>query len=415
MTELRESVIAFGDNSAIDAFGRLRVANPTNVFDAQLTYDLQPLLFEQITSGSGATITHDATNRGAILAFSSTTTGGESVLQTFEHFRYQPGKSQCINISFNFVEAATDVLKFCGYSDGFNGIEFRNTGAINQMVLLSDTDNGDQTKAQADWNLDTLDGSSDGNNPSGLTLDITKKQIFFIDFQALYTGRVRVGFNIGGVLVYVHAFKHANEVVAPYIQTANLPIRIGMTNTGTATTTVTYTCSTLISEGGTDRTIGFEFAQEGTGTAGNGARAHILSIRPKTTFNSIVNRATVVFIEVDLLNTGTNPVYWELCIGQAISGTTTFNDVNATYSSTEFNTLGTISGSPTIVIDSGYVLSVGSGSNANGVDRMVLTLRYPVTLDAAGAHRTLGTLSLLATGIGGTSAVRASLKFVEVR
>ena len=33
-----------------DAFGRLRVSSPEYVFDAQLTYDLQPLLFEQITA-----------------------------------------------------------------------------------------------------------------------------------------------------------------------------------------------------------------------------------------------------------------------------------------------------------------------------------------------------------------------------
>lgn len=69
-------LFGFGDTAVIDAFGRLRVSAPEYVFDAQLTYDLQPLLYEQVTAQSGATITHDATNRCALMTFASTPTGG---------------------------------------------------------------------------------------------------------------------------------------------------------------------------------------------------------------------------------------------------------------------------------------------------------------------------------------------------
>jgi hypothetical protein len=157
---------------------------------------------------------------------------------------------------------------------------------------------------------------------------------------------------------------------------------------------------------------GYTFAQEGTATAGNGTRTHILSLRPNTTFNSISNRARFELESVDVLVTGNAPVYWELCVGQAISGTTAFTDVNGTYSTMEYNTAGTISGSPTIVIAAGYVAASAQTKSAAGKS---ITNRYPITLDAAGAVRALGTLTLIITGIGGTSATRATFNWREVR
>lgn len=402
--------VTYSDSSFIDSFGRLRVSNPTGLFDSQFTYDLQPLLYEQVIAESGATITHDTTNRGAIMTFSSTPTGGKAFMEQFAYNQYQPGKSQKISISFNFVEQTANCLKFAEYGDGTNGIAFQNDGSNNKFTIYSATDNGDQSVNQSAWNLDKLDGTG----LSGITLDITQKQILVIDVQALYTGRVRIGFDLDGITVYCHEFKHSNTIVNPYIQTANLPIRVGMTCTGTVSTTMTFTCCSVVSEGGTDKTIGFEFAQEGTATAASGVRTHLLSIRPKTTFNSITNRASLFFIEIDLLVTGTSPVKWELVIGQALT-TPSWADVNTTYSSTEYDVAGTLSGNPAIVIDGSYIEPSGSGSKAGGQSGMNLTLRYPITLDAAGAVRALGTMSLLATGIDGSSACRATIKWTEVR
>ena len=42
-------------------------------------------------------------------------------------------------------------------------------------------------------------------------------------------------------------------------------------------------------------------------------------------------------------------------------------------------------------------------------------MRYPIALDRAGAVRANGTLSVLVTGIGGTSTCRTSINFKELR
>ena len=116
--------------------------------------------------------------------------------------------------------------------------------------------------------------------------------------------------------------------------------------------------------------------------------------------------------EINILVTGNSPVFWELTIGQAISGTVAFNDINATYSSYEYNNLGTISGNPAVVIASGYI---PASAQTKFSATTVINNRYPITLDRAGAVRSLGTLSLIVTGIGGNSATRATVNFNEIR
>jgi hypothetical protein len=398
------------DSPNLDAFGRLRVSNPLILHNSQFTYNLAPLIFEQITSGTGATIAHDTTNRCALMTFASTPTGGKAFMQSFEYLPYQPGRSQLAMVTFNMIEAVANVLKFAGYSDGTNGVEFQLNGTTKQFVVYSGTGNSNETVAQASWNLDKLDGTG----ASGITLDITKTQILVIDIQALYVGRVRIGFDIGGTVIYAHQFNHANLVINPYIQTANLPVRCGMTCTGTVSTTMKFVCSAVISEGGSEdiSVYGYSFQQDsGAISVGTGG-THMLSLRPKTTFNSIANRSRVAFIDVEVFNIGNQPVQWQLCVGQAISGTTTFTDVNTTYSSTEYNIAGTLSGSSAIVIDGGYI--PGTGSTKTVVNTSVAS-KYPITLDAAGAVRSLGTLTLKATSTSGTQTCYASIKFKEIR
>ena len=397
------------NNPVGDAFGRLRTSSPTSLFDAQLTYDLQPLLFEAVTLNTGATVSHDATNRRANMAFSATTTGGKAFMQSYEHFRYRAGHSQLIYITFAMGAGVANVTKFAGYSDGTNGIELQRVGASTiQLALLSSTTNGNQTVAQASWNIDAMGGAG----PSGKTLDLTDTQILVIDFQALYAGRVRVGFDIDGVVYWVHEFDHANIIANPYIATANLPIRCGMTCTGTVTATMNFICCTVQSENGESSREGFHFTQDAEVTAASGALTHLVSIQPKTTFNSIVNRTKIIIDSVDIIVTGNQPVHYVIVLGDVLTGTTTFNDVNTTYSAVQYNTAGTTSGTPAITMYTGHIPA--SAQSKGAVSQQVI-MKYPITLDVAGNARALGRVTVLVSGIGGTSTVEGAINWTEVR
>jgi hypothetical protein len=402
--------IGFSDSPNFDAFSRLRISNPLTLFNSQLTYDLNPLLLEQITNGSGATITHNATNRYADMAFSSTPSGGKAYMQSFEYLPYQPSKSQLIFLTFNFVEGVPNVLKFAGYSDGVNGIEYQLNGKQKQFTLYSSTTQGNITITQNNWNLDKLDGTG----YSGITLETDKVQILVMDLQALYAGRVRIGFDIEGVIIYAHEFLHSNVISPPYLAYASLPVRCGMTSTATATTSMYFLCSAVISEGGGEdiTQFGYTFQQMTNSINIATSPTHVLTLRPKLTFNGITNRTRVSFIDVEVYNGGNQPVRWDLVIGQALTGTNTFTDVNTNYSSTEYNTAGTLSGAYAVKIDGGWIPASGS---VKSVTNTVINSRYPITLDAAGNHRLLGTISLLMTSLSGTQACRGAVKFREIR
>ena len=402
--------IALGDSPSVGPFGWLRTAAPQYVFDSQLTYDLQPLLFEAVTNGAGATVTHDSTNRNAVMTFSGTATGGKAYMQQYEHNRYQPGRGHTAGITGNFIAHVPNVLKWLKYGVGEtgNGIALESNGTGFQVTLYSDTAEGDQTVLQANWNVDKLDG----NGASGITLQVSKGIIFFCDLQSLYYGRVRCYVDIAGVLVCFHEFLNANVLVKPYFQTANLPISAGMTCTGTVTTTMEFTCCTVISEDGQEDVGGFPFSVRGTATAASGTATPILSVRPGTTFNSIVNRTIFRLESIDISVTGANPVDWDLCLGQTLTAPTWAN-ANATYSGMEYTSVaGTASGAPALIIQSG---SIYSTAILKGSISTKVPMKYPITLDTAGAQRLMGTLTLNVTGVGGVSACRASFNWKELR
>src|SRR5574343_138470 len=412
MRDLRDKIIETNSDISterLDAFGRLKTANPTSIFDAQFTYDLQPLIYEQLKSGSGATITRDGTNSCAVMAMSATGIGGYSYLQTFEHFRYQPGNSQEVFMSFNLGAEVTGVQAWAGYYDAYNSIGYvflQTTTGVLQLGVSSNTTAGTNLADQEDWNLDKLDGTG----KSGKTLDITKDVIMYIDFQALYTGEIRFGFYIDDEFIFCHKITNSNLRTSAYIETANLPLSVGCSNVSNASATksVHLNCACVISGGGVDETLGYKISTPDTSvTAGSGTRTHLMTLRPKTSFNSVTNRIKIVLIEINLIVTGSNSVFWELCLGQGFSVAPTYADINATYSSLQIGTGGTMSGTPAVLIDSGYIAAMATSKN--GI-QMEMTSRYPITLSAAGAVRTLGTLSLIVTGIGGTSATRGVVK-----
>lgn len=401
-----QSVRINPDTAASDAFSRLRVSQPEAVFDSSFEYSLSPLLWEATATGTGAAVTHDATNRCATLTFADTPTANQVRMQTYAYHRYQPGRSHLVFVTFNLLGGVAGVTKYVGYSDADNGVELQLTGSELSWNLKSNTDKGDLKVVQADWNMDRLDGTG----PSGVTLDVTKTHIAVISLQWLGVGRVQVGFDLGGVVVYCHEFLHANLETVPYMQSANLPVRAGMTSAGTVSASMRLICASVISEGGQHELRGFTFQQEFAVTAASGARTLVGQLRPAATFNSITNRTQLVIEELDALVTGNNPVLIELCLGQAVTGAS-FSPVG-TYSTAEFSTAGTLSGSPAIVASAIYV---AASAQAKGSAAENQHSRYPITLDAAGAARDLGTITILATGLGGSSACRVNLGWRGVR
>lgn len=402
--------VVVDDGATNDAFGRLRVSSPFALFAVQNQYDAEPLQMEGGASGTGVAPAHDANTR--MVALSCTAGTGVSFFQSYEYIPYQPGKSQLGMFTFVIGAAVANVTVDTGIFDVDNGIFLRQNGTSGIQVVRRTKTSGsvvDNAVSQSSFNLDKLDGTG----PSGVTFDVTMDQLLIIDAQFLSMGRARIGFSFNGRVYYVHQFLHTNVISVPYMQTLALPVAMVMTATASGSTKTSYfKCAAVSSEGGVED-IGYRWSTaEQAVTAASGARTHIASMRPMTTFNSKTNRSRILIHSVGLV-AGANPVYWELAIGSTFSAGPTWpgTAVNA-YSAAEATTaVGTLS-AVGAVIESGYL---ASSNVTKGADEIHLSKALPITLDRAGAVRANGTLSLFVTGISGTSDCRAVFNYSEVR
>lgn len=243
------SKIIINDGPNLDSFSRLRTSNPETLFDSKQILDNQPLFWDdQQVSGSGTTSTFLANQAASQLSVSANT-AGTRIRQTFVRFNYQPGKSMNIFLTGILGEASAGIAKKIGYFDSDNGLFFQSSNNIISVVVRSKVTGtpSDTIISQNNWNLDKLDGTGS----SGITLDITKTQIFIIDFQWLGVGRIRFGFDIDGIVIYVHQVLNANNLLSVYMSNPNLPLRYEISNDGTGTASdLTHICSSVIAEGG---------------------------------------------------------------------------------------------------------------------------------------------------------------------
>ena len=350
-----QSILA-NDPMLADAFGRIRVAQPLTLFDSSHRYRDNGLWNTLATSGATAVF---SPNEGLVNLNVTSTSGSEIVRETAKVFSYQPGKSLLVMSTFVMAPAQTNLRQRVGYFGTENGLYVQLENSTLSFVERSIV-TGLVTETivnQTSWNADKLDG----NGPSGITLDITKAQILFMDIEWLGEGTVRLGFVIDGNFIVCHRFNHANLITSTYITTASLPLRYEITNQGTATaSTLKQVCSTVISEGGYE----LRGAQQAVGTsitapktfAVAGTYYPMVGIRLKSTALD----AIVITTAVSLLGLGNGKNYaWRI----VQSATTTGGSwVSAGVdSSVEYNLTGTsVTGGR--ILAQGYVNSSNQGS-----------------------------------------------------
>jgi hypothetical protein len=353
--------ITFSDDAQLDAFQRLRVAEPLTLFDNKQLVDKQPLFWDdQQTSGSGTTSTYN-TNQASTTIAVANATAGMRVRQTFQHFNYQPGKSIFIAMTGVLGVGAPGVTRRIGYFDANNGVFFQLSGTTISVVIRSDTSGSpvDTVIPQSSWNTDKLDGTG----VSGITLDTSKTQIFIIDFQWLGVGRIRFGFDIGGEIQHCNIVNNANTMTQVYMSMPNLPLRYEISNDGTgAAANLVHICSTVISEGGRVST-GPVFAADMGATAlttNNDANLYpLIVIRQKSTYQS----AEIDPLLISILNISGDNYRYCLLLNPTIIGTAlSFSDVtnSAMQVATPTNAT-TVSGGTQLF--SGYGVGSGSGSS----------------------------------------------------
>jgi hypothetical protein len=174
-----------------------------------------------------------------ISGVSAVTNGSQTVTGTNTKFSSQlkPGDWIVIRGMSYLVQQITSDTAMYIYP------EYR--GSSGSACVISKTVN--TRYAQSTWNIDKMDGTG----VSQMNLDLTKMQMFYIDFSWYGAGAIRFGFkNNRGEVNYCHRISNSNVNTEAYMRSGNMVARYE-TNTLPYSTYLTATLSSAATTGAT--------------------------------------------------------------------------------------------------------------------------------------------------------------------
>ena len=395
---------------ATDAFGRLRTSSPLTLFDSSHRYK-DNNLWSGLVVGTGSTVGF-VTAQGLVQIGIGTTAGCSVIRETTKVFSYQPGKSLQIMNTFVMNAPKTNLRQRVGYYGADNGMYLELDGDTLYFVERSLSLGTETRKSQHEWNIDTMLGAGH-LNPSGITLDISKAQILWMDIEWLGLGTVRLGFVVDGKFIHCHSFHHANLITSTYITTASLPLRYEIANTGitTSISNLKQVCSTVISEGGYELR-GLQQAVQTPVTSPRtltvaGTFYPVVSLRLKTTALD----AIVIMTALSIMGIGNGINYnWQV----RASGTTTGGAWTSagSDSAVEYNITGT-SYAGGRILASGFINSSNQGSPSIDILKEAL-FKFQLERNSLTSTPFELTLVVAASPISSSESVYASMDWEEV-
>lgn len=396
-----------------DGFGRLKMSLPQVLFDSSLRYFQMSYFWENLGTGAFA---HDNTNSMLTM---TVTSGQRAARQTRQYFPYQPGRTNVCLMTGVLVNATaasvtsrigsfdgpTDKVPVDNSDRGGDGNFFQLVGTtlsvVQRKTIGSAPYFADTVVNQSSWNVDKLDGTG----ASGITLDPTKANIFFITREWLGVGRVVMGIFYDGYPIVCHFFRNENTNTGTYMKQASLPIRYEITSTS-ATAIMTQICSAVISEGG--------YIPMGVQRAITTSSTSLLTVNTtNTAYLSIRLRAVAIRAQVQIVNVycytgGNNPILMTVNLGNITLGGSPSWTAVATESIVEYDTAGT-------TVTGGEVISTNICSTATKVSEEYNLTVNNVNYLTATASGTSQIMTVSAKTLNATSASTIfGITFIEI-
>jgi len=406
----RPTLSTLTDGFYFDAFGRLRVAEPQPLIDSMSEYGNNPFFWEYLAVGDGS-MTHIPLENALRLSTGGVTDTNKFTRQTKQYLRYQPGRS--LNLEQTFVMSApvTNAVSRVGYFDDDNGIFFERNGEDLYIVRRTNVTGTpvEERIAQQDWNKDIMTGTSH----SGITLNVEKTQILFIQLQYLGVGRVEVGFVIDGEQHVCHEFLNANSLNNVYMSTGCLPVRGEVENVGTAsgTATMDMICTTVYSGGLGSERVRFSKGNQITLKATSTTLIPLISVRAAEFFGGLngaqqlKNRGHIEPQSISYtVASQTHEIL--ILIGGTLTGAS-WSSVDTLRSIAEFDISATTITGYTI-IDGTYGAATAAGKLSDIAD---ITKVYPLVY--SGLLGTKDMLTIAARAVSGTGTAGARITWDE--
>ena len=390
--------------AAQDSFGRTRTSAPKTFFNSDFEFDTNPLWFVSSIVGTGS-VAKTSGESSLTLSTGGTASGAGVVYQTKQYFRYEPGKGRFLVFSGYIGAQTNNVRSRMGNFDSNNGVFFEIDGTLGASVNQRSNTSGsvvDTKIAQTNWNVDKFDGTG----VSGVTLDFSKTQLMWIDYQWMGTGHTRWGFFVNGYMMACHEVYNDNTIVSPYTNTACLPMRAEIFNTGivASASTLKWVCCSLVNEGSPEIAPSYISFRADNGinfSPISSTLTPILSIQPKLMFAGIANRVHMMLDKLGVAALGGSNIFYQLVYNGTLTGAS-FQSVDPN-SCINFDTSATSISGGTIVL-SGYATSL-SQMIEESLEKVVL----PFTLDYNGVNPDTWTLVCQATPASTNATCTATL------
>lgn len=400
-----ESVsVSYSDTTQMDAFGHLRISFSNVLLSSNHARNILLTEVWDVSSSIGAVLpsaSYDA-SRASFKLYPGTGVNKTIARQTKQYFTYHTGHSQRASLTFINMQPETGVRKRIGMFDANDGIFLETHDSNTYMVIRSSVDGvvTENRVEQADWNVNKLNGTELKNN--NLSLDLSKGNIFTLDYQWLGVGRVRTGFVNNGDEYTCHKFDNANSHSSVYMRTPHLPVRYEITNIDNITPSpyLEQVCSSVVREGGGENrgkdVVSVCFNQ---GTTATTTARSVLSMRLK----NLYNRIAIQIDGGDFQNRGTEPVLFQLVLNPTLAGTLVWTD-DTSFTQKSITQLS-YTANTGILLGAAF-LDSGGGRQAKDSAQLVTENILKLVSNIEGDS---DIVSIIATSITGTQSVDATI------
>jgi hypothetical protein len=249
-----------------------------------------------------------------------------------------------------YADGATVVFikKSAGTTAGTQSFGAGTTGAAAAIVqTTAGVASVDTFISQSDWNGDTLDGSNNVANPSGVLLDPTKGNVFQIGIQYLGFGTITfkietVGENANNAKwTTVHTLRLPNTLTATSFTNPSFPFTMAAYSAGSTTNVSVKVGSFAGFIEGQKILHGNRFSYfNSLTTAGATNLQALFTIINKRVYAGKANQAVINLLSVNAAVKHTQPVVFYLIKNGALAGNPSFQQLS-TISCSEWDTAAT--------------------------------------------------------------------------
>jgi len=359
------------------AFGEVEVVQPTPVVQADFIYNVNADVVDSTVTGSG-TIT-----QASAMAVLQTTaaTNSSAMIETKRYLKYRPGQGCHVRGTALFTTGVAGSEQLFGAGDSVDGLFFGYNGA--SFGVMTRNNSVDTWVPQASWNGDKMDGTGGASNPTGQNLDPTKGNVYQINFQWLGFGLIEFAIEDAntGRFVPVHQVRYANANTVPSLLNPSFPILWSVENT-TNNTNMTLKGASCVGEiEGQIKYLGPTNAIGNSKTGVTTTLTNIVTIRNKSTYQTLTNRTPINILKYNISVDGNKPAEFQLIKNTTLGGTPSYTDISTNTSVIDYDTAGTtITGGQ--VIDFSTLASAGS-LDASGTSTTDIILLPGETLTLA--------------------------------